>query len=311
MNSPRITLDQWQVLQQVVETGSYVKAAERLHRSQSTLSYAMRQVERLAGVKVFELQGRKAVLTPAGEALYRQGRKLVEEARRVERLAAELAAGWESEIVLAVEIVFPTWLLLECLGRFAKERPQTRIELFESVLGGTEEALLERQVDFAIGPSIPQGFLGDRLMQIRFVAAAHPEHPLHHLGRAVTMADLKAHRHLLVRETGTQRSSAPSLFADERWIVSNKATSIRAACMGLGFAWFPEENIRDELREGKLKVLPLQQGGERYGNLYLIFADPEAIRPGAQRLAQIIRTTVKERCRPQLACETDHVDQPL
>ncbi|HXY22445.1 MAG TPA: LysR family transcriptional regulator [Burkholderiaceae bacterium] len=311
MNPPRITLDQWSVLQAVVESGSYAKAAERLHRSQSTLSYAIRQVERLASVQVFSLQGRKAVLTSAGEALYRQGKKLVEEAHRVERLAAELAAGWESEIVLAVEIVFPTWLLLECLGQFAKERPQTRIELFESVLGGTEEALLQRQVDFAIGPLIPQGFLGDRLMPVRFVAAAHPDHPLHHVGRAVTIADLKEHRHLLVRETGSQRASAPSLFADERWIVSNKATSIRAACMGLGFAWFPEENIRDELREGQLKILPMREGGQRYGNLYLIFADPEAVRPGARRLAQIIQTTVKERCAPLFPAEGDDGGRPL
>jgi len=311
MIPPRITLDQWSVLQAVVETGSYVKAAERLHRSQSTLSYAIRQVERLAGVQVFSLQGRKAVLTSAGEALYRQSKKLVEQAHRVERLATELAAGWESEIVLAVEIIFPTWLLLECLGQFAKERPQTRVELFESVLGGTEEALLERRVDFAIGPSIPQGFLGDRLMQVRFVAAAHPDHPLHQLGRAVTMGDLKEHRHLLVRETGSRRTSAPSLLADERWTVSNKATSIRAACMGLGFAWFPEENIRDELRAGQLKVLPLQEGGQRYGNLYLIFADTEAVRPGARRLAQIIQTTIQERCRPQVLSEGDTVDRPL
>ncbi|HYA66040.1 MAG TPA: LysR family transcriptional regulator, partial [Burkholderiaceae bacterium] len=233
METPKITLDQWSALQQVVETGSYANAAERLHRSQSTLSYAIRQIQRLAGVQVFALQGRKAVLTPAGEALYRQAKKLVEEARRVERLAGELAAGWESEVVLAVEIIFPTWLLLECLGQFAKERPQTRIELFESVLGGTQEALLERRVDFAIGPTIPQGFLGDRLMQVRFVAAAHPDHPLHRMGRALTMADLQQHRHLLVRETGTQRLHEPALFADERWTFSNKATSIRAACMGL------------------------------------------------------------------------------
>jgi len=311
MESPKITLDQWSVLQQVVETGSYASAAERLHKSQSTLSYAIRQVERLAGVQVFALQGRKAVLTPAGEALYRQGKKLVDEARRIERLAGDLAAGWESEIVLAVEIIFPTWLLLECLGQFAAERPQTRIELFESVLGGTDEALLERRVDFAIGPSIPQGFLGDRLMPVRFVAAAHPKHPLHHLGRALTMADLKQHRHLFVRETASQRLREPARHADERWTFSNKATSIRAACMGLGFAWFPEENIREELRAGTLKVLPLQEGAERYGNLYLIFADPEAIRPGALRLAQIIRTAVKERCPPEAAADGERIERSL
>jgi len=303
MFSPKISLDQWTALQHVVESGSYANAGERLHKSQSTLSYAIQQLERLAGVPVFSIQGRKAVLTPAGEVLYRQGKRLVEEAQRVERLAGDLAAGRESEIVLAVEIVFPTWLLLQCLAQFAREQPQTRIELIESVLGGTGEALLEGRVDFAIGPTIPQGFLGDRLMQVRFVAAAHPDHPLHRLGRALSLADLKQHRHLVVRETGSRRSSELSLEADERWTVSNKATSIRAACMGLGFAWFPEDNIRDELRSGALKILPLREGAERYGNLYLIFADPDAVGPGARRLAQIIRTTVTERCRTALTVD--------
>ncbi|SPE28548.1 Transcriptional regulator [Burkholderiales bacterium] len=311
MTSPKITLDQWAALQQVVETGSYANAAERLHKSQSTLSYAIQQVERLSGVQVFTLQGRRAMLTQAGEVLYRQGKKLVEEARRVEQLAGDLAHGWESQIVLAVEIVFPTWLLLQCLAQFAKERPQTRIELIESVLGGTDEALLESRVDFAIGPSIPQGFLGDRLMQVRYVAAAHPDHPLHRQGRALTADDLQRHRHLVVRETAARRSSKLSISADERWTVSNKATAIRAACMGLGFAWFPEENIRDELRSGLLKVLPLQEGAVRYGNLYLIFADPEAVRPGARRLAAIIQGAVKQFCPAHASVEAESADRSL
>ena len=44
-----------------------------------------------------------------------------------------------------MEIIFPTWLLLQCFARFAEERPQTRIELYESVLSGTEEALATAQ----------------------------------------------------------------------------------------------------------------------------------------------------------------------
>jgi DNA-binding transcriptional LysR family regulator len=81
--------------------------------------------------------------------------------------------------------------------------------------------------------------------------------------------------------------------------------------MGLGFTWFPEENIRDELREGQLKILPMREGGQRYGNLYLIFSDPEAVRPGARRLAQIIQTTVKERCAPLFRAEGDDGGRPL
>ena len=73
-----------------------------------------------------------------------------------------------------MEIIFPTWLLLQCFARFAEERPQTRIELYESVLSGTEEALLQRKVDLAICSQVPPGFAGDPLMRLRFIAAAHP-----------------------------------------------------------------------------------------------------------------------------------------
>jgi DNA-binding transcriptional LysR family regulator len=296
MISPRISLDQWATLVQVVESGSYARAAERLHKSQSTLSYAVQQLERLIGVKAFEVQGRKAVLTPSGKVLYRRGKKLLEEATRLEGAAADLAAGWEFELGLAVEVVFPTWLLLDCLTSFAKERPHTRIELYESVLGGTSEALLEGRVDLAVGPSIPPGFLGDPLIQLRLVMAAHPDHPLHRLGRPLTLDDLKGHRHLVVRETDTRRAREPSIAADERWTVSNVATSIRAACMGLGFAWYAEDTIRDELNSGELKALPLREGAVRHVMLYLILADPESAGLGARRLAEIIRTAVRERC---------------
>jgi len=49
MAAPRISIDQWTALVSVVESGSYAKAAERLHKSQSTLTYAIQQVERLLG----------------------------------------------------------------------------------------------------------------------------------------------------------------------------------------------------------------------------------------------------------------------
>ena len=84
-----------------------------------------------------------------------------------------------------MDIVFPTWLLLECLAAFGEEHPDTRIELIESVLGGTEEALTEGRADVAIGGVVPGGFIGDPLMQVRFVCAAAPSHPLHQAGRTL------------------------------------------------------------------------------------------------------------------------------
>lgn len=293
MKAPRITLDQWAALVAVVESGGYAQASARIHRSQSTVTYTIKKLEQLLDVKVFELQGRKAVLTPTGQALYRRAKSLLDEAGRVERAAANLVRGWEPEIRLAVDIVFPTWLLLECLAQFGGEHPQSRIELIESVLGGTDEALVEGRVDLAIGGLVPGGFLGDPLMQVRFVCAAAPSHPLHALGRALTLDDLRQHRHLVVRDSGATRSrSGGGWLNEQRWTVSHKATSIRAACMGLGFAWYPEENIREELASGALLPLPLAEGRERYATMYLVFADADGAGPGARRLAGIIRDRV-------------------
>lgn len=292
----KISLEQWRALIAVVEADGFAAAAEALNKSQSTVSYAVHKIQEMLDIRVFEIDGRKARLTPAGQKLYRRAKILIAEAEQLERAAARFAAGWETELRLAVEIIFPTWLLLECLEMFAREQPEISIELYESIIGGTEELLTSGQVDLAVTPRIPQGFMGDPLMSARFVAAAAPSHPLHRLGRPITADDLKRHRHLFVRETGLRRDFKPGWQGSQsRLTVTNKATSIRAACMGLGFAWYGEEMIRRELESGELKPLPLVEGQIRVAQLYLVFADPDAAGPGTRRVADLIRQAVS-RC---------------
>jgi DNA-binding transcriptional LysR family regulator len=291
MYGPRITLEQWRALVAVVESGGYAQAAEALHKTQSSVTYAVQKIEQLLDVRLFKLQGRKAQLTPAGQVLYRRAQTLLERAGALERGAASFADGWEPEVRIAVEITFPTWLLLQSLARFAAERPEIRVQLHETVLGGTDEALNEHRVDLAIAGHVPRGFAGDPLLPVRFIAAAHPAHPLHQLGRPATLDDLREHRQLVVRDTARerQRDSGGWLGAEQRWTVSHKATQIAAACRGLGFAWFSEHTIRRELDAGELEPLPMREGGERLEHLYLVFADPDQPGKAATRLAQILR----------------------
>ncbi|HEX6829477.1 MAG TPA: LysR family transcriptional regulator, partial [Burkholderiales bacterium] len=218
--TPHISLDQWRALIAVVDAGGYAQAAEALHKSQSSVTYAVQKMESLLGVRAFEIQGRKAVLTPTGQMLYRRALALVAEAADLEQAAHKLSAGWEAEIGLAVEVLFPTSVLIAALARFGEESPRTRIEVIESVLGGAPEALLKGQADLALTPHVPPGFLGDSLMRMRMVAVAHPAHPLHQLGRPVTQQDLRAHRHLVVRDTGALRDRrAVTVEVEQRWTV--------------------------------------------------------------------------------------------
>ena len=290
-------MDQWRALVAVVDAGGYAQAAAQLHKSQSAITYAVQKLQSLLGVTVFEIRGRKAVLTPTGQLLYRRAQSLLEEAVGAERAAHNLSAGWEAEIRLAAEILFPTWLTLDVLDRFGRESPHTRVELHETVISGTTEALVNGRVDLAITPQVPPGFLGDLLMRMRIVLAAHPDHPLHRLGRAVTMRDLRQHRHLVVRDTGSQRTTRSSFVeARQRWTVSNMSTSIIAVRAGYGFASYPEEKIRDELAAGTLKPLPLREGSERHVDIHLVYADRDAAGPGTHRLAELLREAVAESC---------------
>ena len=287
---PRVSLEQWRALVAVVDAGTYAGAAVSLNKSQSTVSHAVQRLEEQLGLAVFRAEGRRAGLTQAGEVLYRRGRALVAEAGRLEETAARLGAGAEPVIGLGAEVLFPTWLLLDCLRDFGDAFPDTRVELYETVLGGGEEALREGLVDLAVCSRVPSGFVADPLMAVRLRAVAAPNHPLHRLGRSLTAEDLQGYRHLFIRDSGARRErDAGWQVAEQRWTVSHKATAIRALCLGLGFAWVADGIIREELASGALRPLPLLQGGERWTTLYLAHADPDGSGPGARWLGGRLR----------------------
>jgi DNA-binding transcriptional LysR family regulator len=295
--APRISLEQWRTLVAVVDAGGYAQAAETMHKSQSAVTYAVQKLEAALDVKAFEIQGRRAVLTPTGQLLYRRARTLLDEAGGVEKAARSLSAGWEAEIGIAVEVLFPTWLILECLDKLGREAPDTQVEVMESVISGTREALVNGHAALAITGAIPSGFNGDHLIRLKLMLVASPQHPLHLLKRKLTLRDLRAHRQLVVRETGQTRTARTAVQATQRWTVSNMSTSIIAARAGYGYAWYPEYKIIDELNAGTLRELPLRDGGDRFVDLYLVFADREAAGPGTLRLAEIIRETTSGECR--------------
>lgn len=299
-DTPHVSLEQWRALIAVVEAGGYAQAAGKLHKSQSAITYAVQKIESQLELKLFTVQGRRALLTEAGHLLYRRARTLVEEALALERGSEGLREGWKPELRIAAEIIFPTRLLLDALGVFARERPETHVELYETVMDGTSEMLTQGRVDLAICSHLPKGFLGDPLLQVRFVCAAHPDHPLHQLGRTLTRRNLSRHRHLFIRDTSSERQrDARTLDSGPRWTVSHKATSIEAACLGQGYAWYAEEDIREAMEQGLLKPLPLREGSVRTAQLMLAFADADYAGRDEHRLAELLRERIA-RCPGEL-----------
>lgn len=67
---PRVTLEQWRALVAIVDAGGHAQAAQALHKSQSSITAAVHKLQATLGLRAFEVEGRKAVLTPAGRMLY-------------------------------------------------------------------------------------------------------------------------------------------------------------------------------------------------------------------------------------------------
>ena len=289
----KVSLDHWRALEKVVDEGGFARAAEALGKSQSTVSHSIQRLEELLGTRVLRLQGRRAVLTEVGAVVLRRARVLLGEAGNIERLARTLAAGVEAEIHLAVDTIFPNQILLPAFQSFSEAFPDTRIELVETVISGVEELVTKGHVQLAITPRVPQGWLGDHLIRLEMRCVAHPEHPLHRLGRPLNENDLRQHRQLVVRESGEQRSFKVGwLGSEQRLTVSTMGTRIQALCEGLGFAWSPLLKITRELEAGLLKPLPMKHGTNRFADLYLLLTDEDGAGPATRAMANQIKDHV-------------------
>jgi DNA-binding transcriptional LysR family regulator len=289
MTQLRSSVDQWQVLAAVVDEGGFAQAAARLHRSQSAISYALAQLQDSLGVRLLEMQGRRAVLTPIGTELLRRSRVVVEQFARLESLARAIDKGWESELRLVVDAAFPQQRLLGLLAELSVSCPHTTISLADAVLSGAEDAITEGLADVVVTSRVPQGFAGDWLMDVEMVAVAAPSHPLHALQRALSLDDLVLHTQVVVRDSGRHPRDEGWLGAQLRWTVASLEASHAAVRAGLAYAWLPAHLIADDIAASKLKPLQLAAGGSRRMALYAVLVRGETAGPAARQALELLQ----------------------
>ena len=111
----------------VVESGSVTRAAATLHMSQAAASQQIKRLEQTLDSRLFERQGRRLALAPAGERLLAQARRLV--AQNDELVAAMRAPAFEGEVRFGVPYDIIASFVPAILRRFAKSQPRVRVSL--------------------------------------------------------------------------------------------------------------------------------------------------------------------------------------
>lgn len=275
-----ITLEALQVLDAINREGSFAAAAAALHRVPSAISYSVQKLEQDLGVTLFSRQGRKSVLTPAGQVLLQQGREILQATERLAETARQVERGWESSLAIAVDTVLDMAVMFPLLNRFYPLRPEVAISLQHEALAGGWEALVDKRVDLAVGITAkPAGVSGIEMLPIgtvKWLLCVHPQHPLAEAEKPVSAARLESERMVVVADSSRHLPSLSfrMLSKQPALRVATLQQKIDAQIAGLGVGFVPEHLVQAQLQQGLLRVVAVQ-GVQQESVMYMAWRKGE------------------------------------
>lgn len=269
----RISLKQWRMLHAVVDCGGFAGAAQFLNISQSAISYTIAKLQEQLGVQLLRIEGRKARITEQGRLLLERSRHLIREALELEEFAEQIGRGNDMNVRLVADHHFPDDLLMFAVREFLLQGRTVNMSLNEVTVDLASQVLLNQTADLVICSQVPSGFLGDPLLDVEYIAVAHPEHPLFKLGRSISASDLERAVQVSIFSAIENKPARNSARVPKRalhWQVSSVDSAIAALQERIGYAWLAKHHVRRLLEQGSLQELPLSQGRVGCTTFYLI-----------------------------------------
>ncbi len=283
---PKTTIEQWRILQAVVDYGGYAQAAAALSKSQSSMNHAVAKLQDTLGVKLLKVVGRKAELTDIGEVMLRRSRQLTVLVTELEQLALNLKQGWEPEIKLAIEMVFDRSLLLPVLREFQLHSRGSRLLIEDTVLTGSVEAITEQRADLVISHQVPKGYVGEPIAQFQMQLVVGSEHPLAAATQPVSPDQLSQYLQIVIRDTAQKPVEQQGwLKAEQRWTVNNFNEALQLVEAGIGFCWLPPFITQ---HSNQFTELELAGSSHRAGTTFLVLPKDEKTGPCARLLYDML-----------------------
>ena len=267
-----ITIDVLEMIDAIDRRGSFASAAEDLERASSALSYGIQKLEEQLGVTVFQRQGRRSVLTPAGRIILEEGRKILNTTALLANKAKEVASGWEPKLRIAVESSFNYPLFFQVMADFLNDHASIEIDISECVLNGGWEALEQDRVELIVGVPGPvpaqKGYRALAIPATELVPVVASGHPLAALAKdsESLAAALPSVRRIVTHDTSRINIAASAGFSMGKQFlyVQTIGQKIDALVAGLGVGHVPRRAIEVHLNSGVLVELKLDARNSDY-----------------------------------------------
>jgi len=289
------TLRQLQYAVAVADSLSFRKAAERCRVSQPSLSAQLAQLEASIGVRLFERDRRRVLVTAAGRALIERARLILRETDDLVELARHSGDPLSGTLRIGVIPTISSYLLPRLTTALRKAYPRLTVlwvedkteVLLRSLEGGTlDAALLALEAD-----------LGDVEREILgadpFVLATPVGHPLGAKASPAKSSELKGASVLLLDDGHCFREQALAFCTGAKaheleFRATSLSTLAQMVAGGAGVTLLPELAVATEAKRAELSIRPFAAPAPKR-TLAIVWRRRSPLGPALRRLATTAR----------------------
>jgi len=250
----------------VAQNASFSQAAEQLFVSQSAISKRIAQLETDIKAQLFDRIGRKVALTEAGHALLPRAQRLLNDAKELQRVVADLQGDIAGKLTMGTSHHIGLHRLPDPLRQFTQLHPNVELDIqfmdSEEACHAVEVGELELAI-VTLPPTPRERLSLTTIWQDPLVFVAAKDHALCH--QKASLADLAKHPAVLPSTHTYTRGILESLLRNEGLALNvametNYLETLRMlVSTGLGWSLLPKTLIADDIQEIKIPKVQLQR----------------------------------------------------
>ena len=261
-------ISQLEVFLAVAREGGFSRAAEKLYRTQSAVSQAVRKLEDEIGEPLFDRSSREGLLTDAGRILQEYAERLINLRENAREALTELRELQMGKLVVGANELTALYLL-RVLGEFRRLHPAIRIVVQRSLGSQLPDDVRRHRCEFGVLTYDPRD---EELSSIvvysdELIFVVPPQHPLARESR-ISIRQLGAESFVAHIVPSPYRDRVIQLFEKHKTplhmgveLPTLQAIK-RFVALGNGVAFLPEISVEDEIARGDLVRIPIQELSE-------------------------------------------------